>query len=172
LGELSTPRLVLRRFTEDDAPFVLALLNDPDWLRFIGDNGVNSLDEARAYLRDGPLAMYERCGFGLLAVDLPGAGNPVGMCGLIRRPGVPDVDLGYAFLPAYRGQGFAREAASATLAHGHGPVGLRRIVAFTAPDNARSARLLVAIGMRLERTTSLPGSRDLLLLYASGTPEA
>lgn len=172
MDEIVTPRLVLRRFTEADGTFVLALLNDPDWLRFIGDNGVNSLDEARAYLRDGPLAMYERCGFGLLAADLHGVGTPVGMCGLIRREGVPDVDLGFAFLPAYRGQGFAREAASATLAHGHGSLGLKRIVAFTAPDNARSARLLAAIGMRLERTTTLPGSRDLLLLYASGSPEA
>ena len=172
MAEITTARLVLRRFTEDDAPFVLELLNDPDWLRFIGDNGVNTLEEGRAYLQEGPLAMYERFGFGLLSVHLKDGGTPIGMCGLIRRDGVPDVDLGFAFLPAFRGQGYAREAASATLAHGHGTLGLQRIVAFTAPDNSRSARLLAHLGMRLERTTSLPNSGELLLLFASGDPES
>jgi RimJ/RimL family protein N-acetyltransferase len=132
---------------------------------------VHTLEEARAYLEEGPLAMYERFGFGLLAVDLKGDGATIGMCGLIHRDGVPDVDLGYAFLPAFRSRGFAREAASATLAHGHATLGIKRIVAFTAPDNSRSARLLAHLGMRLERTTSLPNSRELLLLYASGAPE-
>jgi RimJ/RimL family protein N-acetyltransferase len=172
MADLTTARLTLRRFTGDDAPFVLELLNDPDWIRFIGDNGVNTLEEARAYLDEGPLPMYERFGFGLLAVDLKDAGSTIGMCGLIHREGVPDVDLGFAFLPAFRHQGFAREAASATLAHGHASLGIKRIVAFTAPDNSRSARLLAQVGMRLERTTSLPNSPELLLLYASGDPEA
>lgn len=171
MTELTTARLVLRRFTDDDAAFVLELLNDPDWLRYIGDNGVNTLDEARAYLLEGPLAMYGHFGFGLMAVHRNDGGSPIGMCGLIQRDGVPDVDLGFAFLPAFRGQGFAREAASATLAHGHASLGLKRIVAFTAPDNSRSARLLAGIGMRLERTTSLPNSREVLLLYASGSAE-
>jgi len=168
VDEIRTARLTLRRFTEDDAPFVLALLNDPDWLRFIGDNGVRTVEDARAYLRDGPLAMYARFGLGLLGVDLLASATSIGMCGLIRRDGVADVDIGFAFLPAYRSQGFAREAASATLAHGHDTLGLRRIVAFTAKDNSPSARLLAAIGMRLERTTTLPHSPEELLLFASG----
>jgi RimJ/RimL family protein N-acetyltransferase len=164
-----TPRLVLRPFKEDDAPFALELLNDPDWLRFIGDNGVRNLEDARAYLREGPMAMYARFGFGLLAVELKDGGQTVGMCGLIKRDGVNDVDLGFAFLPAFRARGLAREAASATLAHGHRELGIPRIVAFTAADNARSARLLTAIGMRPEGTTSLPSSPEPLLLFASGT---
>lgn len=168
MSELVTPRLVLRRFTGDDAPFVLALLNDPDWLRYIGDNGVRTLDDARTYLREGPIAMYARFGFGLLAVDVKDGGQTIGMCGLIQRDGVADVDIGFAFLPAFRSRGFAREAASAVLALGHGSLGIPRIVAFTAPDNARSARLLGEIGMRLERTTVLPSSPDELLLFASG----
>jgi len=169
VSELSTARLVLRRFAEDDAPFIVELLNDPDWLLFISDNGVRTLDDARRYLREGPLTMYERFGIGLLAVDLREQGRTVGMCGLIRREGVADVDLGFAFLPAWRSQGFAREAAAATLAHGHATLGLPRIVAFTAPANARSARLLKDIGMQLERTTTLPNSPEELLLFASGT---
>ncbi|MBL8199412.1 MAG: GNAT family N-acetyltransferase [Chromatiales bacterium] len=170
MGELVTPRLVLRRFSEDDAPFVLALLNDPDWLRYIGDNAVRTLDDARAYLREGPLAMYARFGFGLLAVDLKDGGQTIGMCGLIQRDGVADVDLGFALLPGFRARGLAREAASAVLALGHETLGIPRIVAFTAPDNDRSARLLDQIGMRLERTTVLPNSAEELLLFASGLP--
>jgi RimJ/RimL family protein N-acetyltransferase len=169
LLELSTPRLTLRRFTEDDAPFILELLNDPDWLRFIGDKGVRTPDDARRYLRDGPIAMYARFGLGLLCVELK-SGTPVGMCGLIQRDGVADVDLGFAFLPAFRSQGYAREAASATLAHGHDTLGLQRIVAFTTTDNRASGRLLLDIRMRLERTTTLPDSPEQLLLFASGSP--
>lgn len=159
---------MLRPFTEDDANFALELLNDPDWLRFIGDNGVRTLDDARAYLREGPMAMYARFGFGLLAVELKDGGQTVGMCGLIKRDGVDDVDLGFAFLPAFRARGLAREAASATLAHGHQQLAIPRIVAFTAPGNARSARLLAAIGMRPEGTATLPSSPEPLLLFASG----
>lgn len=170
MGELVTPRLLLRRFTGDDAPFILALLNDPDWRKYIGDNGVRTLDDARSYLQEGPIAMYARCGFGLLAVDLKDGGQTVGMCGLIQRDGVADVDLGFAFLPAFRARGLAREAASAVLALGHGTLGIPRIVAFTAPANERSARLLGEIGMRLERTTVLPNSAEELLLFASGAP--
>ena len=172
MSELSTPRLVLRHFTDDDAPFVLELLNDPDWLKFIGDNGVRTLDDARSYLREGPMTMYARFGFGLLAVDLKDGGHTIGMCGLIQREGVADVDIGFAFLPAFRTRGLAREAASAALALGHETLGIPRIVAFTAPDNARSVRLLGQIGMRLERTTVLPSSSEELLLFASGVPSA
>lgn len=166
---ISTARLTLRPFSEDDAAFVLELLNDPDWLRFIGDNGVRTREDARGYLRDGPLAMYARFGLGLLCVEPKDGGEAMGMCGLIRREGVADVDIGFAFLPAFRSRGFAREAASSTLAHGHESLGIRRIVAYTARDNSPSARLLADIGMRLERTTTLPHSPEELLLFASGT---
>ena len=170
--DITTPRLALRRFTESDAPFALALLNDPGWLQFIGDKGVRTLEDAGAYLRDGPIAMYARFGLGLLCVDLKDGGQTIGMCGLIQRDGVADVDIGFAFHPAFRAQGYAREAASATLAWGHGSLGLSRIVAFTDPANERSARLLEKIGMRLEGTVALPASAEELLLFASGTPAA
>jgi RimJ/RimL family protein N-acetyltransferase len=166
--DITTPRLILRRFTESDAPFALALLSDPDWLRFIGDKGVRTVEDAGAYLRDGPITMYARFGLGLLCVDLKDSGQTIGMCGLIQRDGVADVDIGFAFLSELRGRGYAFEAASATLAYGHDSLGLKRIVGFTSPDNANSVRLLEKIGMQLEGTVTLPDSVEELLLFASG----
>ena len=136
---IATPRLVLRRFTEDDAPFVFSLLNDPDWLRFIGNKDVHDLEAARRYIRNGPMTMYERFGFGLYLTALNSDSTPIGMCGLIRREGVDDVDIGFALLPPFCGQGYAREAAAATLAYGWSKVGLKRIVAFVAPIIVASA---------------------------------
>src|SRR5688572_1209184 len=99
---LETDRLVLRRLTLDDAEFILRLVNDPSWLRFIGDKNVHSLDDARRYLREGPLDMYERYGFGMYRVEEREGGKPAGMCGLIKRDTLPDVDVGYAFLPEFQ----------------------------------------------------------------------
>jgi ribosomal-protein-alanine N-acetyltransferase len=167
-----TPRLAIRAFTLDDAAFIVELLNDPGWLKNIGDRGVRTLYDARRYLSDGPIAAGARQGFALWAVlrrDGPG-GMPIGMCGLVRRDGLEHVDLGYAFLPAGRGQGFAREAAAAVLKHGFEHLGLRRIVAITAVDNAASGRVLEAIGMRFEQRLRVPGHADDSLLYAADAP--
>jgi RimJ/RimL family protein N-acetyltransferase len=167
---LWTERLAIRCFAPDDAPFIVELLNDPDWLRHIGDRGVRTLADARRYLHDGPLAMQAQEGFALWAVLRRGDAVPLGMCGLLRRAGLDDVDLGYAFMPAARGQGFAREAAAAVLAHGFEALGLRRIVAITRPDNDASARVLEAIGMRFERRLRVAGHPADSLLYAKEKP--
>jgi RimJ/RimL family protein N-acetyltransferase len=108
---VDTARLLLRRFTLDDAPFILELLNEPSWYQHIGDKGVRTIPDARKYLLDGPLAMYERVGFGLLLIELRGSRIPVGMCGLIKRESLPDVDIGFALLPVFWGNGYAFEAA-------------------------------------------------------------
>lgn len=180
--ELLTPRLLIRPFTLDDAAFIVELLNDADWLRFIGDRQVRSASDACRYLRDGPIAMMERHGFSLWAVERrlqdlaigPGDGRdndvartPIGMCGLIRREGLTDVDLGYAFLPAARGQGLAVEAASAVLQHGLVTLGLPRIVAITDPANAASSAVLERIGMTFESEVLLPHRSEPLRLYAT-----
>ncbi|MEO8346605.1 MAG: GNAT family N-acetyltransferase [Betaproteobacteria bacterium] len=162
----TTQRLLLRRLTLDDAPFIVELLNDPDWLRFIGDKGVRTQDDARNYLRKGPLAMYEREGFGLYLTEIKDGHIPIGMCGLIKRDSLEDVDIGFAYLPAYRTQGYALEAAAAVLAHGRSDFGLMRIVAITSPDNVRSGVLLEKLGMTLEKTVKLD-ARDEVRLYAS-----
>ncbi len=147
---LHTERLAIRPFTEDDAAFILELVNDAGWQRFIGDRNVHSLADARRNLRDGPMAMQARLGHSLCCVVRRSEGVALGMCGLLKRDTLDDVDLGFAFLPATRGQGYARESAQAVLAHGFGALGLKRIVAITDIDNTASARVLEAVGMRFE----------------------
>jgi len=162
---LETPRLVLREFTHEDDAFVLRLLNEPSWLRFIGDRGVRTLPDARRYLDDGPRRSYARNGFGLWCVVPKGGDAPVGMCGLIRRDTLPDVDVGFAFLPEAWGRGYARESAAAVLDHARDVLGLRRVLAITDPENAASIRVLERVGMRREGTVRMPGETIDLLLF-------
>lgn len=163
---LETRRLILRRFAPGDAAFILELLNDPDWKRFIGDKNVRSIDDARGYILKGPVAMYERVGFGLYLAALKD-GTPIGMCGLIKREGLEDVDIGFAFLAQFRSNGYAHEAAAATLAYGREVLKLPRIVAITSTDNVGSTRLLEKLGMRFEKMVSLPDDPETLKLYAT-----
>ncbi len=153
---LLTARLSLRPLTLDDAPFILALLNEPSFLEHIGDKGAHDLEGARVYLASGPLDSYARHGLGLLHVGLREGDTSIGICGLLRRPGVlEDPDVGLAFLPAYWGGGYALEAAEAVMAWGHETLGLRRILAITSPQNARSIRLLEKLGLTREGLVKL-----------------
>ena len=154
---LQTGRIVLRRLTTDDAFFIRELVNEPSWIRYIGDRGVRSEDDARAYLLRGPIAMYERHGFGLWMCELRASAEPLGICGLIKRDTLEDVDIGFAFLPRFWGQGYAREAAAAVLDYGREVLELDRIVAITSPDNAPSIRLLEKLGLRLEKSFEIDG---------------
>jgi ribosomal-protein-alanine N-acetyltransferase len=163
---LETQRLVLRRFTLEDATFALELVNDPAWLEHIGDRNVRNLEDARAYLEKGTLAMYERMGFGMYVVALRNTEEPIGSCGLVKRDGLDDVDIGYAFLPQFRGCGFALESAAAVLEHGKRDLGLKRIVAIVAPGNLRSIKVLEGIGLQFERMMTLPGDDEEICLYA------
>ncbi|HVA54883.1 MAG TPA: GNAT family N-acetyltransferase [Gammaproteobacteria bacterium] len=162
---LETPRLVLRRLVLEDAPFILELVNDPAWLQYIGDKHVHNLENARNYIRKGPLDMYARFGFGLYMVALK-TGNRIGMCGLIKRDGLQDVDLGFALLPRYRGRGYAQEAAAAVRDYGGNTIGLKRIVAITNPDNLRSIKVLENIGFIYEQTLTLQGQASATKLFA------
>ena len=161
MSACETARLLLRPLTADDSAFIVALLNDPDWLRFIGDRKIRSREDAARYIADGPQAMRARHGFALDAVVRKADGATMGLCGLIKRDSLDDVDLGFAFLPAYRGDGYAREAAQATLDRGERAYDLARIAAITSPDNARSIRLLESLGFVFQRTIALkPGDPD------------
>jgi len=152
-----TERLRLRPFHESDAPMVLELLNDPAWLRFIGDRKVRSLDDARDYVRKLS-GGYERNGFGLYLVERKDDREPLGMCGLVKRDTLRDPDLGFAFLARHRGAGYAEEAARATLAHAKSDLGLPRLAAIATPDNERSARLLERLGFARERASAWNGN--------------
>ncbi len=161
-----TPRLQLHRLEAADAAFILQLVNEPSWLEFIGDKGVRTLDDARAYIVNGPVAMYASHGHGLYRVDLTHSGEAIGLCGLIKRDTLADVDIGYAFLPAHWGHGYAEEATRATLSHARDILGLKRIVAIVTPTNARSIRLLEKIGLRYDRDfEARPG--DVTSLFAA-----
>jgi len=150
----------------DDAAFVLQLLTEPSWLRFIGDRGVRTLDDARAYIMNGPLEMYRRLGFGLYVVELKASGVPIGMCGLVKREFLEDIDIGYALLSPYWSKGFAYEAASAVMVYGKEVLGLKRIVAITSTDNDRSVRLLEKLGLRYEGMVEYPGDDREVRLFA------
>ena len=165
--EFETERLRLRRLEAGDAAFILRLVNEPSWLRFIGDRGVRNLDDARKYIVDGPQRMYGTFGFGLLLVERSCDAVPLGLCGLIKRDTLPDVDIGYALLPEFWGNGYAREAAAATLRRARDTHRLERVVAITNPDNGPSGRLLASIGLRLEGLVRFAGSEQDLCLFGT-----
>ena len=169
---LETERLRLRWLTADDAAFIFELVNDPTWIKFIGDRNVKTLDAARAYITDKYVADYVGHGFGLNLVELKESGTPVGICGLIKREGLEDVDVGFAFLPRYAGFGYATESAAAALEHGHRVLGIRRIIAITVPYNVRSIRVLEKVGLRFEKIIRMAGDDEDLALYATGPKEA
>jgi RimJ/RimL family protein N-acetyltransferase len=164
---LETGRLTLRRIGLHDAAFILGLLNEPSFLLNIGDKGVRTEADARRYIEDGPLASYARFGFGLWLAETKDGGAPIGICGLLKRDWLEDVDLGFALRPPFWGRGYAFEAASAVLAHARGPLGLRRIVAVTALDNAPSVQLLEKLGFRLERIARFTQGGEELRLFVS-----
>ena len=185
---IETARLALRQLTPDDAAFMVELLNDPSFLRYIGDRGVRTLDDARRYVETGPMASYERFGFGLYLVMgrlkpalTGGSGEPVparaggeadasgeamGICGLLKRDALPEPDVGFAFLPRFWGQGYAYESASAVLARGRDTHGLKRVLAITSPDNVASIGLLGKLGFVFERLTRLSEEAPEVRLFA------
>lgn len=162
---LRTDRLGLREFTHADAAFLVRLLNDDGFLRFVGDRGVRTEADAIAYVANGPAASYAAHGFGLWRVDRLGDGEPLGMCGLLQRDFLDAPDLGYAFLAEHTGRGYAREAARATLAHARTNIGQETIYAYTDVDNGRSIALLGALGFRFDRALRLPGADTEAALY-------
>jgi len=152
---LQTERLNLRRMSLDDAEFIVELLNDPAFLRFIGDKGVRTTEDARQYILTGPVDSYERHGFGLWLVELKDSETPIGICGLLKRETLSDVDIGFAFLPQYRSKGYAFESAAAVMRYGRNVLGLRRVVAITNEENIDSLRVLEKIGMSFDRMIRL-----------------
>lgn len=167
-----TARLVLRHLTVEDAPFASELVNDADWLRFIGDKGVRTLDDAVGYLEQGPLRSYAEHGFGLYGVALREGGALVGICGLVKRPTLDDVDVGFAFLPAARGAGYCTEAGTAVLDHAWRDCRLPRLVAITTVDNHASMAVLRRLGFSLERLVALTPGTPELNLFACERPAA
>lgn len=163
---LETPRLLLRQLTPDDAAFMLGLLNEPSFIANIGDKGVRTLDDARRFILEGPMASYERNGFGLYRVELKEDGTTIGNCGLINREFIGEIDVGFAYLPAYWSRGYAFEAAAAVMEYGRTQLGLKRIVAVVSPHNAGSIRVLQKLGLKHAGPVQLQAGGEVIHLYA------
>jgi RimJ/RimL family protein N-acetyltransferase len=157
MNVLETERLTLRQITADDAPFILEILNEPAFIRFVADRGVRTVADATEYIAQKMTPSYAQFGFGTYLVALKENGTPIGTCGLIKREALEDVDIGYSFLERFWGRGFAYEAAVAVMNYGREVCRLPRIVAITSPENHSSIKLLEKLGLRSEKTIQLPG---------------
>ena len=163
---LETERLTIRRLTADDAAFILRLLNEPSFLQHIGDRGVRTVADAIRYIQTGPIASYDRFGFGLFLVELKDGHVPIGICGLLKRDALDDVDVGFAFVPESWSKGYAFESVSGTLAYGRDTHHLKRIVAITSQENVASINLLVKLGFYFDRMVLMPGDTEELRLFS------
>ena len=166
---LETDRTILREVTKDDAEFILDLLNQPSFIKYIGDRNVRTSASAAEYIESRFASSYRQFGFGMWAVELKETGTPIGICGFVKRDSLPDVDIGFAFLPQYCSQGYAFESASDTMKYGRDVLGLKRVVAITSQDNESSGRLLEKIGFKFESLIKLPHDDEELKLFSSDT---
>lgn len=162
-----TERLLLHPTSEEDASFIFELLNTPSWLTFIGDRKVYSLDEAAAYIRERIWPQMERLGYGNYTVIRKSDGTKIGSCGLYDRPGVDGIDIGFAFLPAYEGQGYALEAASCIYHAAFDEFGITQLRAITIETNHKSRRLIEKLGLHFQGMIRLPNDPEELMLYVS-----
>lgn len=163
--ELTSLRLRLRWLTEDDAATMLALWNDPDFIRHVGDRGIRTRAEARQAMRDGILKLYADSGYGPYLIESLDDGSPMGICGLFKRDNLDDPDIGYSLLPGFRGRGYALEAARAVLMHARDDLGLSQLKAIVSQDNYPSVRLLEKLDMRFEGKLRMPGDDEDVALY-------
>jgi RimJ/RimL family protein N-acetyltransferase len=167
LTVVETERLILRRLSADDAEFIVELLNQPSFLRYIGDKEVRNNPDAIRYIQNGPVASYERFGFGLYLVQLRETDTPIGICGLLKRDSLPDPDIGFAFLPNYWSQGYAFESTSAILTYAREVLRLERILAITSPDNDPSIKLLEKLGLKFESFIKLSPDESEVRLFGT-----
>jgi ribosomal-protein-alanine N-acetyltransferase len=167
LNVIETERLKLREMSEVDAAFMLEILNDPGFVRYVGDRGVRTIEEAARYISERFVESYRRNGFGLWLVETKDEGAPAGICGLLNRGTLPGVEVGYAFLPPFRSKGYAFEAASAATTYARDVLDLPRLYAVVNPDNAVSIRVLEKLGLRFERIVRLSGEESDVKLFST-----
>jgi [ribosomal protein S5]-alanine N-acetyltransferase len=167
LNVIETERLSLREMSEADSGVVLEILNDPGFIRFVGDRGVRTIGDAARYIDERFVESYRQNGFGLWLVETKDGKVPAGICGLVTRKELGVVEVGYAFLPPFRGKGYAYEAASAALRHARDVLGLPRLYAIVDPDNAVSIRVLEKLGMQFERGVRLSAEESEVSLFST-----
>ena len=164
---IETTRTILRELTADDAEFMLDLLNQPSFIKYIGDRNVRTLEQARDYIETRFIASYKKFGFGLYLVELKEDNTPIGINGFVKRDSLPDADIGFAFLPQYCDQGYAFESSVAVLDYGKNILGLNRVLAITSQDNESSGKLLEKIGLKFESLIKQPHDTEELKLFST-----
>ena len=161
-----TERLVISKFSIEDAGFYLKLLNTPHWIKYIGDRNVNTIKEAQDYLTKGILKSYNDFGFGFYKLQLKEDNTIIGTCGIIKRDTLEVPDFGFAFLPNFEGQGYGYEASIAILNYLKSTFNLERICAITLPINTKSMRLLEKLGFIYQERVKPFADNEELLLFA------
>jgi RimJ/RimL family protein N-acetyltransferase len=164
---LETNRLILRHLTTDDTAFIIELLNEPSFIQNIGDRNVRTEEDALRYILNGPIESYDKNGFGLFMVELKDSSVSIGMCGLLKRDNLPDVDIGFAFLPKYWMKGYAFESASSVLKYAKETIGLKRILGIVNPNNAASIRVLEKLGLKYESMVKMPQDNFEIKLFSA-----
>ena len=162
---LETERLLLREFTTGDTAFILELVNSAGWLQYIGDRNIKSVEQAKAYLENGPIKNYRENGFGLCLVERKDDAKAIGMCGLLKREYLDTPDMGFAFLPEFNGNGYAYEIAIATVAYAKNKLKISTVSAITMANNEKSIKLLEKMGFSFKKTIFLPTGKEELQLY-------
>lgn len=162
-----TQRLRLREFNENDAEFIIELVNSEAWLKYIGNRNIKTFDQARDYLINGPIKSYKDNGYGLCLVELINENIPIGMCGIIKRDTLEEPDLGFAFLPKYFGKGYAHEIAKQTLEFAKNHLNMNKILAITIPENLSSIKLLEKLGFSFQNNIKAPNNGGELKLFSN-----
>jgi [ribosomal protein S5]-alanine N-acetyltransferase len=179
---LETERLILREIVAEDAEFILNLLNQPSFIKYIGDRNVQTVEEAKDFIETRYRASYKQYGFGLYTVEfkipnskfqipdsetesrIPNPKSQIGICGFVKRDTLPDADIGFAVLPQFEKQGFALESAQALMKYGTEVLGLKRVLAITTQDNESSGKLLTKLGFKYENLIESGG--EMLKLFS------
>lgn len=164
---LETERLSLREIVETDDAFVLDLLNQPSFIKYIGDRSVRNLEQARDFIETRYRKSYADNGFGLYAVELKETGEAIGFCGFVKRDGLPDADIGFAFLPQFEKKGYAFESAAAVMKYGRENLGLKRVLAITSQNNESSMKLLGKLGFKFDKLVKLPNDTEEINMFVS-----
>ncbi len=158
---LTTERLLLRELTLEDAPFMLELLNTSAYLKFIGDKNVRTIKDAEINIQSR-IDSYLINGLGLWLVELKETQVSIGTCGLIKRQSIDDIDIGFAFLPAYFGKRYGYESAKATLNYAHKELQIKKVIAYTNKTNKASIGLLEKLGLQFEKMAIMPAGDSVM----------
>ena len=167
MAVIETERLSLSQLTLDDCDFIIELLNEPSFSRYIGDKGVRTADDARQYLEEGPIRQYREFGYGLYRVAERGTGQSVGICGLVNREAFDIPDLGFAFLKAFWSLGYATESSAAVMRHARDELGMDRVIAMADGENQRSTRVLDKLGFTFETMVTMPDETEAVRQYVA-----